>query len=171
MKASCRGTFSIGRDGSMVCTCTPLVDNEYGLVSVLNKRLYCFICHRECQHAHHVEELIESEYCPESLEELSVLMKFPTNKDYKATSPDGISWKKVPFMLTESQQSIMRKGYFSFLSPDAMADELVFPSPVELQLCPTCCSVFEKESVSLPVIFEKSIHKGLGKVLYSYYGT
>lgn len=82
----------------MVCVCIPLQDNEYGVVSVVNRNLYCMLCRHACKHVLHVEQLMESENCPESLEILSISLRSYPNKSYKATSPAGISWKKNTFL-------------------------------------------------------------------------
>ena len=72
--------------------------------------------------------------------------------------------KKTPFLLPQTQQSILRKGTLSFLCTGAEDVELVIPSPIEPQQCPACGSVLQRFQVALPLIFERSIHKGLGKV-------
>jgi hypothetical protein len=145
-------------------------ENEYGVVSVVNHSLYCMLCHHACKHTLHIEQLIESEYCPESLEELSTQLSSSQTKASKATSPAGISWKKTPFLLPRTQQSILRKGALSFLSTGTEdIEELIIPSTVEPQQCPACRSVLQKFQVALPLIFERSIHKGLGKVIIIIY--
>ena len=138
-------------------------ENEYGVVSVVNNNLYCMLCHHACKHTLHIKQLIESEYCPESLEELSTRLSSSQTRSSKTTSPMGVSWKKTPFLLPQTQQSILRKGALSFLSTGADV-ELVIPSPIEPQQCPACGSVLQRFQVALPLIFERSIHKGLGKV-------
>ena len=150
----------------MVCVCTPMQENEYGVVSVVNRSLYCMLCHHACKHILHIEQLIESEYCPESLEELSTRLSSSQTKSSKASSPMGLSWRKTPFLLSHTQQSILRKGALSFLSTGTEDVEgLIMPSPVEPQHCPTCRSVLQRFQVALPLFFERSIHKGLGKVI------
>ena len=98
VEISFHGIFPIGQDGSMVCVCIPLQDNEYGVVSVVNRNLYCMLCRRACKHVLHVEQLMESENCPESLEILSISLRSSPKKSYKATSPAGISWEKNTFL-------------------------------------------------------------------------
>ena len=147
----------------MVCVEVALEDYEYGLVSVVNRNLYCMLCRRACKHILLVEQLIESERCPESIEMLSVLLKSSQTKPYKSTSPMGISWKTTPFSLLPSQQSILRKGALSFPTGES-EDVLILPSSTEPQQCPTCRSELLKCQVSLPFIFERSVHTGLGKI-------
>ena len=120
----------------MICVCTPTQENEYGVVSAVNHNLYCMLCHHVCKHTIRIKQLIESEYCPESLEELSAQLSSPQTKSSKATSPAGISWKKTPFLLPQTQLSILRKGAFSFSSTGA--EDIVIPSLIEPQQCPAC---------------------------------
>ena len=63
-------------------------------MSVVNHNLYCMFCHRACKHTLHVTQLIESENCPEILEELSRWLNLSETKSFKTISPVGISWKK-----------------------------------------------------------------------------
>lgn len=149
-----------------------LEDYEYGLVSVVNRNLYCMLCRRACKHILLVEQLIESERCPESIETLSVLLKSSQTKPYKSTSPMGISSKTTPFSLLPSQQCILRKGAFlrkgalSFPTGESedVLIQFILPSSTEPQQCPTCRSELLKCQVSLPFIFERSVHTGLGKI-------
>ncbi len=149
----------------MVCVCIPFQEDEYGVVSVVNHNLYCMLCRHACKHTLHVTQLIESENCPEILEELSRRLSLSQTKSPKMISPVGISWKSTPFLLPQTQQSILRKGILSFSSTTTEDNkELVIPSPIEPQQCPSCCSVLQRFQVALPLICERSIHKGLGKV-------
>lgn len=169
MKAGFLGVFPIGQDSTTVCVCLPEQENEYGVVTITNHKLYCMLCHRECKHTLHIEELIQSEKCPESLEELATLLsESPPSSGSKKTSPMGISWKKTPYILSEAQQKILRNGVFSFQCTDD--NEVVIPlSTTESQQCPLCGSKQVKDKVSLPLIMERSIHKGLGKFQQLYF--
>lgn len=163
MKAGFQGVFPIGQDSTTVCVCLPEQDNEYGVVTVINHKLYCMLCHRVCKHTLHVEELIQSENCPEILEELATLLStLPSSSGSKKTSPMGISWKKTPYILSEAQQKILRNGVFSFQCTND--NEAILPLlTTESQQCPTCRSKLVKDEVHLPLIMEKSIHKALSK--------
>ena len=158
-----QGIFPIGRNGSMVCVEVPLENNEYGVVSVVNRSLYCLLCRRACKHSLHVEQLIESECCPESLEMLSMFLQSSQTNLTSLHPQWEFRGKKTPFLLLPSQQSILRKGVLSFLTSGS-EDELIIPSSTEPQHCPSCRSVLLKCQVSLPFIFERSVHKGLGKI-------
>ena len=165
LKTGFQGIFPISQDNNMVCVCIPSQENEYGVVAVVNHNLYCMLCRHACKHTLHTKQLIESEHCPEILEELSRRLSLSQTKSSKTTFPVGISWKKTPFLLPQTQQSILRKGTLSFLSTGTEdAEELIIPSPIEPQQCPSCQSVLQRFQVALPLIFERSIHKGLGKV-------
>ena len=72
--------------------------------------------------------------------------------------------KKTPLVLPSTQQSILCEGAHYFLSNGTGDEELIIPSPMLPQQCLTCRSVLQKSQVALHIIFERSIHKGLGKV-------
>ena len=124
------------------------IEDIYGVVTVVNHKLYCMLCCGVCKHTLYVEELIhDSDHVMEDLGALAALLSSQSSQS-RSGSPIGISWMKIPFILSHT------------LSPGQWTDGIVFSS--RPQRCSSCKSDVIGSSISLPLIMERNICTALG---------
>ena len=151
------GIYSITQNPEVVVvSLISEIVNKYGVVTVINHKLHCLICHAVCKHTLHVEELLSSETVVEDLDSIAASIASQQSSPSKAISPIGVSWMKTPFFLSQTHKKILCDGFNCFMKEINGQKVVVFPSD-GLQLCSSCNSEMVPAVISLPLIMNRSI--------------